>query len=132
MDERVSNDLIRVFNAKLDVPKKGLIIGLAVNVLAHLFNYPYSFRLMFLLAPAGGELFMHRINNKPYFRTLNFLDWVIQYRKSRAILETSGEVMFKTNQKVFDDYLKIAESKRPINDIYQEICSQVIKECELK
>jgi hypothetical protein len=84
----VSKDLNRVFNAKLDVPKKGLILGIASNVIAALFNFPYSFRLMFFLVPATGELFLNRINNRPFFRTLNFLEFVLQYRKSRAILET--------------------------------------------
>eukprot|EP01017_Pseudomicrothorax_dubius_P026977 TRINITY_DN305_c0_g3_i5.p1 TRINITY_DN305_c0_g3~~TRINITY_DN305_c0_g3_i5.p1 ORF type:complete len:123 (+),score=35.95 TRINITY_DN305_c0_g3_i5:66-434(+) len=109
------------------IPYKGIAIGLGANVFAHLFNFQYSFRIGFLILPALVEYAWVWTGSAPYVRSLDFLNWLVEYRRAKAEIETDGGALYRRNPLVFQKYTKQIGSKS-VYELYDELVTLVSSE----
>ncbi|EGR28773.1 hypothetical protein IMG5_169090 [Ichthyophthirius multifiliis] len=118
----ISSDLNNTFNAKWMWPVRGVAVGGGLFVVAQLFNLPYSFRLGMFIIPVVAEVAWTWGNRESLFRSLEFMDYLIQYRTSKALLEV--------NQRRFDNeqvssYKKTINSNQSVQDLHNQLVKLV-------
>jgi len=74
---KISDDLNKTFNANWNFPTSGLIIGAGLFSIAHIFNLSYGLRAGLVIFPVAVDFLTSLIDKKSYFRSLEFMDWLI-------------------------------------------------------
>ncbi|KAL4492525.1 hypothetical protein ABPG72_007638 [Tetrahymena utriculariae] len=117
----IANDLNLTFNAKLLWPIRGMAIGSGFFALAHLFNLPYSFRLGLFIIPTAVELAMTWGNKTSQFKSIEFMDYLLQYRVSKALLEKNAKRFAEKKAA----YQKEVNSNQSVQDLYNQLVTLV-------
>lgn len=89
-----------------------------VNVFGIVTNMSWTYRLSASVAALLVNFMWNRMCVKPYFNTIQFVDWCIQDRtaRSRVELDTNGVRKFMT---VHNDYFKPLADKDGVLDLEQ-------------
>jgi hypothetical protein len=128
INHNITNDLDKTFSTNWYVPTTGIAIGLGLNVFAHLFNFQYSFRLGLFLLPVMAEYYIRYSDASSHIRSLQFLNWLVEYRKARAQIEVDSQSVFKDKANVFQKFKSISKSTKPVKDLYEDIVKLVSSE----
>lgn len=123
----ISSDLNKTFSNAWFFPKTGTAIGLGLNLVAHMFNFQYSFRLGIFVVPICIEYYFTFHNPSAKHNSNQFLGWLVEYRKSRAQLELENHNAFK-DKELINRYRKAITTVKPVKDIYEDIVSLVASE----
>ncbi len=124
----ISDDLEKTFSTSWYIPKTGLVTGLGLNVFAHFFNFQYSFRFGLFLLPVMAEYFIRYSDAGSYNRSLQFLNWLVEYRKARAQIEVDSQNAFKDKADIFQRFKSISKSSKPVRDLYEDLVKLVASE----
>ena len=128
LNSNILEDLNRTFRVVYDVPYVGLGTAGVLNVYAHLFNLPYSFRFGFLLVPVTFEMLyrVSRVGHK--VNTIQFLDWLIQYRTARSQIELDTPYFQRDSKQIFQKFRHITKSTRSPQELFNDILQLVAEE----
>ena len=81
------------------MPQEGLITGLFAQGVAHKLNLQYSFRAGLFILPIVAQVLLRSTQVEGYFRTLEFMDFTLNARKAKGLLE-----MEKMESKLFNRF----------------------------
>jgi len=99
INPNVAADLSKTFNSTWHMPWVGLGIGAGVFGVTHLFNFQYSLRTGLVLIPVLADMAWFWSGKGSYFRSVEFLDFLIEYRKAKCRLEWDGSRLEDGNMK---------------------------------
>jgi hypothetical protein len=125
VNPRIRSDMSKTFSASSPIPYKGFAFGLAIQVVPHYFNMPYSYRLAFFLLPGFVEWAWKTNDNRSHFRAAEFLSWVTAVRTSKAQIEIAKSLP-ELQGEVTQEAVNLAKPLGGINNVY----SQLIKLAE--
>ena len=87
VNPNIGNDFNRTFNGGWNVPKVGLAIGTSLTLWTTAINASIPIRLAYFAVPTLLDYFRISTDLRVEHRSLEFLDWVIGYRRACAFNE---------------------------------------------
>ena len=127
IDPKIVVNLNRTFKAVYQVPIVGLGVGIALNVYASFFNLPYSFRIGFLVIPVVTHILYRGSRTENKVKSLEFLDWLIQYRTARSQIEVDTPYL-QRNSNNLQIYKQMIKSSKTVQYLYSDLIQLVAKE----
>lgn len=91
LNPNIVSDLSKTFDSKYHIPFVGLGAGVGSFIVTHIFNFQYSLRTGIFLLPVFADVLYHWTDRRCYFRSIEFLDYLAEYRKARCRLEWDAE-----------------------------------------
>ena len=121
----ISDDLDKTFSSQTYIPKVGALTGLGLNVFAHAFNLQYSFRFGLLVLPIATEYCLRVLDTSAQHKSLEFLNWLVEYRRARARLEFDSFRFQEKQGQIFQRFKHVTKISKPVNEIYDELVKLV-------
>lgn len=121
----IQNDLNKVFNAHWYIPWGGLLAAGLLNVGAAFINLQYSYRLGLVILPVAFDYLYQKNDVSAYNRSLQFLNFAVEYRKARAQIELDKEYFTRESGQIFQRFRHTVKNPRPVFDIYSELINLV-------
>lgn len=118
-------DLDKTFGAHWYIPKYGLGVGAGLFAVAHFFNIPYSFRAGLVLIPIAFDYIFRWNDVGAYHRSLQFLNWAVEYRKAIAQTEVDKKHF---NVEGLKTYKQQINSKKPLLELYNDVAAVFYRE----
>ncbi|KAM3145541.1 hypothetical protein pb186bvf_002315 [Paramecium bursaria] len=104
-NDGIASALNRTFSGRYNLPFNQIgLVGLgSLQVLAHAANAPITWRLGLFIIPTGLILFYNQQNVKDKFQSIEFMNFLIQYRTAQSKLERfhlDQELVEKVNKAI--------------------------------
>ena len=93
----IADDFNRVFNSRFHVPKLGLLVGGSLGIYTTAINSTIPVRLTLFAIPVFLDYLRNTNDVRVEEKSMEFLDWVLGYRKAMAINERNKK-MFQTEE----------------------------------
>ncbi len=87
INPNITDDYTRTFKGKFNLPVWGLIGGTSLFAYGSYFNFSVPTRLVLFAVPIFVNYLWRISDVKNQQNTLDFLNWVIEYRKARCYIE---------------------------------------------
>lgn len=128
VDPSISDSLDKTFSTKFYIPHGGIAAGVGLNVFAHLFNFSYGLRLGLFVAPVVGAYCWRYIDTNHVHRSIEFLDWLTNYRTAVSRLEFDSHRFQEKQGQIFQRFKHVTKITRPVEQIYDDLVQLVAKQ----
>jgi len=125
INPNIHDNLKNTFRAGIRFPTLGFGIGIGLNVYAQMFNLPYSFRLGFLVVPMLAEIIYNVSDVEARIKSLEFLDWLTQYRTAKAQLEFDAPQLKKDVSQIFQKFRHTSKNTTTVEELHNQLVKLV-------